>query len=160
MIFVVNPDNNSLTAIAADSHEKVWERSTALDPRSVAIHGNELWVTSFDEGWVTIHRRSDGVELGRVQLGIGSLPVGIIIDEVRGKAWVAAQGLGQVIAIDVTSREIEQRIAVGPDPRELALNHDRSALYVTRYRSPDDGGQVHVIDPQTATLQQTDNPGN
>ena len=48
-LFVVNPDNNTLTAISQIGLETVWETDVCAGPKTVALAPNrEVWVACFD----------------------------------------------------------------------------------------------------------------
>ncbi|HZO15448.1 MAG TPA: PKD domain-containing protein [Polyangiaceae bacterium] len=136
---VVSPDSNEVTLI--DENLQVANRiATAARPRSVAVHGERVLVAC---------QEGDVVEIlneGTIALPYGSRPFGIIV--VGAEAYVTLQGTGQLarIALDRDPPTVLALHDAGPDPRGLALLPD-GRIAVSRWRSPDDQGELRVIDP-------------
>lgn len=152
-IWVVNPDNHTVTRIEADPtqgnfHEKDFEKATGRDPQSVAVwaNGNEAWVTSKTDGRIDRFDLASGNVLGSIPLGNGFQPIGISFTPDQGKAFVACQGAEMILRIDTASFAVDAATQTPGSPRAIAISGDSSRVFATRFRSPDTQGEVWEID--------------
>ena len=150
LIWNVNPDNNSVTALHANSGKKMYEIEVAKNPRSLTLdrQGN-IWVSSADDATITIINCATGTILHTIALPAGSQPQGIVHANTQNIAYVAAMGTGYLYRIDTQHKHIIDRLYLGPWPRALALTHDDKKLYASRFISPDHQGEVYAIDTTT-----------
>ena len=136
---VVSPDSNEVTLI--DENLQIADRvATAARPRTLAVYDDRVLVAC---------QEGDVVEIlneGTIALPYGSRPFGILV--VGAEAYVTLQGTGQLarIALDRDPPAVLALHDAGPDPRGLALLPD-GRVAVSRWRSPDDQGEIRVIDP-------------
>jgi cytochrome c peroxidase len=59
--------------------------------------------------------------------------------------------VGKLLKLDPSTGAVIAEAEVGPKPRGIAVSHDGAEVYVTRFISPDAGGEVVKVD--TATMQ-------
>ena len=142
-IWVVNPDNHSLTVIdtflePGSSFIRVnAQQEIYLDyetPTSVTRIGDYYAVTYRDDDKVAFHSTETFYPAFAIDTGHGSQPIASIADEAGSSLYVSLFGSGEVLEIDLAGRSIISRIAVGPTPRAMALHGSR--LLVTRFISP------------------------
>jgi YVTN family beta-propeller protein len=158
VLFVVNPDSGSLSAIDTRSEQKMGEVAVGEDPRVLALSadGRRLYVTCQGAATlVVLDARRMSVLAG---IPVGAEPYGVAADG-RGLLYVASAATAAVEVIDPgvlarpprargVSREpayagrVLASIPVGPRPKGLALSPDGSRLYVTHFLT----GEVSVID--------------
>ena len=109
-----------------------------------------LAVVCQDAQLVQIFRVLDGQLVGQVPLPNGSRPFGITFGGDGKRLFVTLQGTGQVaeiIGVDNDQWELDRVVNLGSDLRGITrLPDDR--LAVTRWRSPDQHGEIWVWDPQ------------
>jgi hypothetical protein len=127
-VWTVNPDNNTVTAIDADTLEKQFEADVGKAPTNLAIDANgNAWVTC--RGSDRIDRISPiGLPLPPIELDYGDASYGIVISPATGKAFVSLSGPGELIRINTNAPTIEARTETGPTPRALALSPDSTTL--------------------------------
>ncbi len=153
-IWVVNPDNDSVSIISQHENPIVYGVSPELKreiklgyqaPTSVS-HISYSWfnlyaITYRDDDKVIFHNE-EGNPVFSIDTGHGSQPVSSVSSGSR--LFVALYGSGEVIEIDVEQREIVHRITVGPSPKAMALSENR--LLVTRFISSQQQGHVYDLD--------------
>ncbi|MEE4175460.1 MAG: Ig-like domain-containing protein [Xanthomonadales bacterium] len=151
-LWVVNPDNDTITRFDAGSRSRIDELRTCADPRSVAIDQQErAWITCHDADQVLIIG-ANGRRQGLVELGYGAAPFGIAFNAADNRMLVSLYGSGEVALLSTTSLAEVDRLALGPTPRAVALTSDGNRALVTRFISPDDGGQVWDLSVAPNTL--------
>ena len=152
-IWVVNPDNHSLTVIdtflePGSSFIRVnAQQEIYLDyetPTSVTRIGDYYAVTYRDDDKVAFHSAETFYPAFAIDTGHGSQPIASIADEAGSSLYVSLFGSGEVLEIDLAGRSIISRIAVGPTPRAMALHGSR--LLVTRFISPGTHAEVYDLD--------------
>lgn len=137
-LVIANMLNNTISVVLPTLGEVVAEIPVGADPRSIALTADSTRAVTANRG--------DGslsiIELATQQVtsipGVGVHPYGIVIGE-GDMAYVSLQGSAEVAVVNLTSRQVEERIAVPPSPSGLALWGD--FLYVTHFWS----GQISLI---------------
>jgi hypothetical protein len=86
------------------------------------------------------------------RLPYASQPIGLAMSPTADAAYVTLMALGKLLRLDPTTGEVTGELDVGPSPRGIAVSHDGSEVYVTRFISPDDGGEVVKVDAANMTL--------
>jgi uncharacterized delta-60 repeat protein len=151
-VWVVNPDNNTVQTLHADTLVRGTERTVGAEPRNVAFD-------SAGNAWVTCHKGDRIDVLGASALSLpvryGSAPFGIVISPDGATAYVSMFGSGEIVRFDTATRTATGTLAVGPTPRALALNADGSRLYVTRFISARGHAEVWEVDTASLTLLRT-----
>ncbi len=149
-VWNVNPDNDSVTAINAVTLAKMFEAPVGHQPRTLAqAPDGSIWVVNQGDDTISVLDANTGASLGTIPLPPGSRPYGIVFHPDRHSAFVSLYATGRIARLDVQARSLAAQVDVGPTPRGLALSHDGSRLFVTRYISPDTHGEVVEVDPQT-----------
>ncbi len=153
-VWTVNPDNNSIRSVNADTLVAGAEIAVGADPRSVALDASgNLWVICHDADRIDIV--SGGVLVQSLPLAYGSAPFGIVMSPDGGTAYVSLYGSGRLARFDTVTRAQTGSLALGPTPRALAINADGSRVFVSRFISPANRGEVWEVDTSTFTLART-----
>lgn len=149
-VWVVNPDNDSITIIDRNTDDTTFEVSHSIlgevklnyeTPTSVTKIGSNFVVTHRDDDKVVIYSAA-GIPLRTIDTGYGTQPESSIA--VNGILYIALYGSGEVISIDSMSWEIVERLEVGPTPKAMAAINNR--LLVTRFISNAEYGEIYDID--------------
>ncbi|WP_083925226.1 Ig-like domain-containing protein [Flexithrix dorotheae] len=155
-VWTVNPDNNTVTVINADNLNKVAEYTVGADPTSIALDGNgKVWIACRDAGEVWVLNTNNGSLVGTVDVGRGSMPYGIVIKPDGTEAYVSEFGSGEISRINTANRNITGTLNVGKTPRALAITADGATLLVTRFISPDAGGEIRKVNLSNFTVSAT-----
>ncbi|MGH1543160.1 MAG: putative Ig domain-containing protein [Arenicella sp.] len=148
-LWVVNPDNNSVTIIDTDLEEETFVLSAQLhreitlgykEPTSVA-YADGLYAITYRGDDIVVFLGADGNERFSINTGYGSQPIASVFD---GEfLYVSLYGTGELLKIDVATRSVLSRLFVGVKPRAMALYEGR--LLITRFISAADHGEVYDI---------------
>lgn len=153
LVWNVNPDNNSVSAISAINHQLVYEIAVGENPQSLALtSNNKLWVANKRSASISIINTTKGTVEETVSLDYGSSPVSVVIDNPNNLAYLALQSTQKLIKLDTNSKSIVGSLDIGAWPKSLALDASRNQLWVARFISPDDAGKLTLVDTDTFTI--------
>lgn len=151
-IYSVNQDNDTITAIDATSLTVVGELTVYQQPESLALSPEgKLWVVHQDDYAIAVVDPDALVIERGFRLPYASQPVAIAMSPTGDAAYVSLMALGRVLQLNPSTGEVLGTAEVGPRPRGLAIAHDGNTLYVTRFISPDEGGEVVRVDTGSMT---------
>lgn len=136
-VWVVNPDNDSVSVIDARSMTRIAEVPVGGNPRTLALAGDGcVWVANRDSATISVVDPASLQVAKTVALPRASQPFGIVFSPSDGTAWLTLEALGQVARLDPASGAITASLEVGPNPRHLSMTHDGRSLLVSRFISP------------------------
>jgi len=142
-VWNVNPDNDTVTAIAATTFAKLFERPVGGGPTTLALAPDDtIWVVNQVDATISVIGRDDGGLEETIDLPYGSQPHGIAFDPSGTAAYVTLEATGELARMDPHGRTILNRVNVGGRPRGLAIAHDDNRIFVARFVSPQDHGEV------------------
>lgn len=146
-VWTANPDHGTVSALDARTLDRLFEVPVGAQPRSVAVHPNgQLWVSCAGSGELWVLDEATGAVIEVVALHPGSAPAGLVLTPDGEQAIVALEASGELVAVEVGSRQVARRLAVGPRPFGLAISGDGARLWATRKVSPDAGAEVYAVD--------------
>jgi len=147
-IWVVNPDNDTVSVFGSISRAKLAEVGVGAQPRTLArAPDGRVWVTNAKSASITIIA-SDYSVTSTVPLPRGSRPYGIVFDPAGAAAYVALEGTGRILMLDPVSAAVLEWIDVGPDVRHLSITADGARILASRFVSPPLPGEG-TASPQT-----------
>ena len=154
LVWNVNPDNNSVSAISAITHGLVYEIEVGENPKSLALtSNNRLWVVNKKSSDVSIIDTSTGTILETLPLDYGSSPVSVLIDKQNDEAYIALESTHELIKLETKSGTIISSLNVGAWPRNLVFDATRHKLWVAQFISSDDAGKLTLINTDTFTIE-------
>jgi streptogramin lyase len=154
-IWNVNTDNGSVSATDAKTNTRLFEVPAGKAPRALGqAPDGSIWVTAQGDDAVIILDPDSGSELKRIVLPYASQPHSVAFATAAGKAYVSLFALGELLEVDVASREVKRRLPLGPTPAAVAVAAD-GRVFVTRYVSPSEHGEVWAVAPDSFTLAKT-----
>ena len=161
-LWVVNPDSGTVTAVDTGSLATRGEYAVGQHPESLAVAPDgTVWIACAGPASVSV-LGADGQPVATLPLPYASQPYGLVLSPDGGHAFVTLQALGRVVKIDTTSREVTGELDLPSDPdgirpqvRGIAVSGDGSRLFVTRFLSPADRGEVYEVDPASMSLTRT-----
>ncbi|QTD52707.1 immunoglobulin domain-containing protein [Sulfidibacter corallicola] len=155
-VYAVNPDNNTVAVIHADTHARLSEYPVSADPRSVALDGSgRLWVTAHDADCIDVLNAATGALVDSIKLDYGDAPFGVVMSPDRSTAYVSLTGSGELLRFDAATMAQTGSLALGPTPRALAVDGNHGRILVTRFISASFHGQVWDVSATTFTLTRT-----
>jgi streptogramin lyase len=153
-VWNVNPDSDSVSATDATTLTRVFEKPVGDEPHSIAqAPDGSLWVTNQKSDEVVVLDPDSGTVNTRIALAYASQPRTIAFGP-TGKAYVSLSATGKLVEIDATSRQVTREVALGPTPAGVSVDAN-GRIFVTRFLSPVDHGEVWVVAPDTFTLVNT-----
>jgi len=141
----VNPDNGSVTRVDPASGAVTWRQEGLLRPESLAVIGADIWVADKDAAQVVVLDAGSGQVKAQYALPHASAPQSIV-QAPDGAVFVSLSSTGEVVRLG-TDGQIQARAEAVPHAYGLTWFDD--ALYVTRFISGPDHGEVAVLDPQS-----------
>ncbi len=155
IVWSVNPDNNTVTLVNADTFSVIKEVAVGQDPVNIALDAaGNAWITCRDSDEIYV-LKSDGTLQTKIALDSGSSPYGIVFTPDGSRGFVSAFGSGKIIEVSPTTNSIKTSLDIGETPRALAITGDGNKLLVTKFISPDEAGQVWEINLTTFTVNET-----
>jgi cytochrome c peroxidase len=144
-LWVVNPDNDSVTHIFEDTNKKNEVKlSDGCSPRSVSVDSkNNAWITCFGLDTIEIVSPENSI-INTISLPYGSAPYGIVNAKISKEMFVSLYGKGELIRFSENFNQTS-RIKLGTTPRTVATYADGSRVLVTKFISTDDQGKVWDI---------------
>ncbi len=171
MVWTVNPDANTVTAVDAETLSKRLETATGQHPRTLAqAPDGTIWVVNQDSFDIAILHPDHGHLLNRIPLPYASQPYGIAFTPDGTAAFVTLQALGHVVKLDPLARKVLDTLALSPDAnglpprvRGVAVSEDSDRVFVTRFISPSTHAEVFEIAAsnmvQVDTITLANDPG-
>lgn len=136
-LWMVNPDNDSVSVFDAAGQARLAEVPTGASPRSVAIGPDgRVWVVNMAAATISV---IDPVSLQVVQtvaLPRASRPHGLVFAPDGSAGYVALEATGQVLRLHPGTGGAQASVAVGANPRQLAMTADGTRLLVSRFITP------------------------
>jgi MYXO-CTERM domain-containing protein len=146
-VYVVNQDNDTVTSIDADKLQKIAELAVYRRPESLALTPEgKLWIVHRDDYAVAVVDPDRFVVEDGFRLPYASQPVGVAMSPSGDAAYVSLMAVGKLLKLDPRTGAIMGEVMVGARPRGIAVSHDGKDVYVTRFISPDAGGEVIKVD--------------
>jgi YVTN family beta-propeller protein len=168
-LWVVNPDNDSVTVFDTATNSRLAEITVGSAPRTLARAADgRIWVVNKQGASISIVSPATLTVAATVALPRASMPYGIVFSPADGRAFVTLEGTGQLLKLDGASGATLATLGVGDHPRHLAMTASGSQLLVSRFvtralpgegtatpTTAGAGGEVLVVDPATMGLTRT-----
>lgn len=163
-VWVVNPDSDSVGKIATAGNTLTGEYPVGDNPRTVALGGGSVYVANQGSQDLTPKPNPDtvmrlSVGTGAVQathqLPVGCAPYGVVYNDAgAGSVYVSCERTQSVVVLDAALGSVLATVPLDwPDPRGMALNADRTRLYVLHFLTRAPNNDAHVSEIDTATNQ-------
>ncbi|HVF16866.1 MAG TPA: galactose oxidase-like domain-containing protein, partial [Steroidobacteraceae bacterium] len=144
-VWVVNQDNNTVSAFDSSTFTKVKEIPVGGAPRSIAVGPDgRIWVTNKRSATISVIDQSSLTVVQTIALARASQPFGIAFAPGTGTAFVALEGTGALVKLDGTTGELMGTLDVGANPRHLSISADGQRVFVSRFISPPVPGESTV----------------
>lgn len=144
-LWVVNPDQDTVSVLDAVTRVKLTEINVGQSPRTLCVAPDgRVWVANALSATLTVLRPDFSVAQ-TINLGRGSRPFGLVAAPDGASVYVALEAAGQVCRVDVASGTVSRTLDLGPDVRHLSLSADGTRLLVSRFVTPRLPGESTAI---------------
>ena len=148
-LWVVNRDNNSVSALDLDGRRLTAEIAVGQKPWSLVLTTrNQVWVANRDSASISVIDTGTLRVIRTIALPAGSRPSDLALVGPYNDVAVTLEATGQ-IALLGPAGENYGFADVGPGPRRLAVNTARDKAYVSRFVTPPWPGE-YTAAPQPA----------
>lgn len=153
LVWNVNPDNDTVTAIHSTTYAKVYETAVGDNPKTLALGpGNTLWVVNKNAATISVINRATGNVSSTYSLPAASAPHAIVIDETSSFAYVSLEATQKVQRVVTATGILSGDVEVAAWPRYLVLDRSRNRLWVSHFISPDSGGLLTQVDTSSFSV--------
>jgi hypothetical protein len=156
-IWVVNPDNDTVSIIEATTDPDTFEVTTEINTDGfVYSDGKPTSITRVNDLLAITYSNLDKIRYYRLgwwgtspytawssYFKYGSNPIASVAH--GDMLYVALYNSGEIAKIDTSTKQIISIFPVGPKPKAMALSSDGSRLLVTRFISTADYAEVYDI---------------
>ncbi|WPB55468.1 discoidin domain-containing protein [Xylophilus sp. GOD-11R] len=141
-IWVVNPDNDTVTVFNSATHAKIAEVAVGKAPRTLAIVASlrQVWVTNRDSGTVTVLNSDTRAVVRTVTLPVASQPWGVLASPQGDRIYVTLEATNRVVQLDTAGNTLATLTLAGP-PRHMAITADGTRLWMPRFVTPPQPGE-------------------
>ena len=146
LLYTVNRDNDTVTALYAGSLTRHFEVPVGRHPVSIARASDGLlWVACRDSDAIDMIDPETGALVERLNLGHGMAPMAVVATPDGSTLLVSCEGDDSVRRFSAASRSQTGQLAVGPYPRAIAVTHDGSRALIPRFISAEHHGEVYDV---------------
>ena len=151
-VWVVNPDNDSVSVIDAATNNLIQSVSVGAAPRSLAIAPNgNVWVTNKDSATISVISPTTLAVVQTIAMLRASQPFGLAFAPNSGSAYVVLEALGQLRKLDPTNGALQGTLTVGNNPRHVSVTADTTTVLVSRFITPAlPSESIATVDTSTA----------
>ncbi|MBK7949336.1 MAG: DUF1929 domain-containing protein [Deltaproteobacteria bacterium] len=172
-VWVVDPDNDSVSVIDAHTSTRIATIETSAGPRTLAVAADgRIWVACREASVLEILDPLTLAVTQTIVLKAGASPYGIVFDPAGTTAFIALEDAGEILRLDGETGALLASQQVGRNVRHLAVTSDGGTLRASRFVTPPlpnealgvpqsqsggdlVGGEVLSLDASTLALGQT-----
>lgn len=163
-LWVVNPDNDSVSVFDATTRSRLAEIPVGSGPRTLALAGNgTVWVANKFGASLSVIDAASLAVTRTIALPRGSQPYGVAVSASGGYALVVLEAGGSLLKFNTASYAQSGSLAIGLNARHVSIAADGGAAYVSRFISAPvagesttapgaGGGELLQVAPATMTL--------
>ena len=136
-LWIVNQDNDSISVFNTSTGTRLKHLKVGTAPRSIAFAPNgQAWVTNKQSASISVIDQNTRELLRTIALPAGSQPFGIAASPAGSVMYVALEATGRLLKIDAATDATLGSLAVGANPRHVAVSSDGNRVYVSRFITP------------------------
>ena len=151
-VWVINPDNDSVSVIDTSTNALVAEITVGTSPRNVAIAPDgRIWVTNKNSASISVISPTTLTVVQTIALPRASQPHGLAFSPNGSNAFVVLEATGQLLKLDPATGAQLGAANVGANVRHISIGADSTTLMVSRFITPPlPGESTATIDTTTA----------
>lgn len=149
-VFTIDPDNDRLTAVHADTLAVLYEVPVCDDPRSVAQAGSNLWIACRGADGLDVRQAANGQLVEHLPLGYGSAPQDVASSLDGATVFTTLRGSGELRRFDANARVQTGSLALGSSAGAIAINASTDRVYVARHLSPRQHAEIWEVNASGA----------
>jgi len=151
-VWVVNPDNDTVSVLDAATNTLVRQIPVGIAPRTLAIAPNgNIWVTNKDSATISVISPTTLAVVQTIAMPRASQPYGLAFAPNGSSAFVVLEALGQLRKLDPTNGALQGTLVVGSNPRHVSVTADSATVLVSRFITPALPGEATAtVDTSTA----------
>jgi YVTN family beta-propeller protein len=147
-LWVVNPDNDSVSVFDAVTRAKLAEVNVGRAPRTLALAPDgRVWVANAESATISLLSSTYAV-VQTINLPRGSRPYGVVFDPAGANAYVALEDAGTILKLNPTTGATLASLSVGLHVRHLSVTADGVSILAPRFVTPRLPGEETTA-PQT-----------
>lgn len=136
-LWVANPDSDSVAVIDTATNTRLAEISVGKSPRSVAVAPDgRIWVVNKGATSISIINASTLAVAQTVALPRASQPHGLAFAPDGTSAYVVLEATGALLKLNPSSGAQLASLALGANPRHVAVSADATTVLVSRFVTP------------------------
>jgi len=146
----VDADPGYLSVIDVATHASVANIEVGRDPTSAVVGpaGDRVYVTSWDDGLVTVIDAATNTVIAAIPLGVDHFPYDSVLDPTGRWLYVSNNGAESLSVVDTSTQTVAvSGILLGAEALGVAISSDGQSVYATL-----DNGTVATIDAATRTV--------
>jgi YVTN family beta-propeller protein len=141
-LWVINPDNNSVSVIDTATQARVAEIAVGTSPRSVAVAPDgRIWVVNKGSSTISIINASTLAVAKTLSLARASQPHGLAFAPSGAAAYVTLEATGRLLKLSPSTGSQQASLSLGANVRHLSVTADSTKVLVTRFISPTVSGE-------------------
>lgn len=139
-LWVVNPDNDSVSVFDAVTRTRLAEIAVGAAPRTLALTGNgTVWVSNKAAGSISVIDTATLAVTRTIALPRGSQPYGIVAG--GSSAYVVLEAGGTLQRFSTSTYAPTGSLVIGANARHVSLSADGATAYVSRFISAPVAGE-------------------
>ncbi len=154
-VWNVNADSDTVSVVDTASGARLHEIAVGKEPHTLAQAADgAIWVANQMSDEIVVIDPASAAVTARIVLPYASQPRSVVFSPDSKSAYVSLFATGKLVELDVASHQVRRDLTLGPTPWGISVGGD-GRIYVTRFISPLDHGEVWVVAPDTLTLTST-----
>lgn len=149
LVWNVNPDNHTVSAISMNDFTKVLEIKVGKNPKSLAFDYRRsiLWVANYGEHSLSIIDTTTLRLIHTIKLAHGSYPFGILVSSNGEFVYVSLYGKNSLLRINTNLESLGmQSVNLGPFPGPMVEHPESGTLWINRFISDKSYGEIYRVD--------------
>lgn len=145
-LWVVNPDNDSVTVFDGTTFARLAEVAVGKGPRTLTLLPalRQVWVANRDGASITVIDTGTRAVVRTTAMPAASQPWGIVAAPTGNRVYVSLEATARLLQLDTAGATLATLDLPGP-PRHMAIAANSGQLLVSRFVSPPQPGEETAV---------------